>query len=148
MDDAELRERFLSWRRIEDPCTLCAGSGVRTYGSTATWRGGIGGAAMTTDVCDQCWGSGDQFRSGVDLIKLRNEESARIAEQAVDALARSAGATLHTSSSEVLAIVDVLKAAGNKRGKGIWFKPLCDSLASLLERAVKRTNALEGKNNS
>lgn len=41
------------------PCTRCNGYGVRLYGNTSTWRHTIGGAAMTTDVCDLCWGSGD-----------------------------------------------------------------------------------------
>lgn len=40
-------------------CQHCTGSGVKQYGSTATWRGGIGGQAFTSDVCDICWGSGD-----------------------------------------------------------------------------------------
>lgn len=51
-------ERLYNLRRIGNPCVKCNGLGSRTYGSTATWRGGIGGAAMTTAVCDKCWGSG------------------------------------------------------------------------------------------
>lgn len=53
-------EDFLDWRGInpENACQECGGSGVKTYGSTSTWRGGIGGCAMTDDVCDKCWGSG------------------------------------------------------------------------------------------
>lgn len=57
-----LTERFLMWRGIDgdrdQPCPACAGSGKRSYASTATWRGGIGGQAITVDVCDRCWGSG------------------------------------------------------------------------------------------
>ena len=48
-------------------CTKCNGSGVYMYSSTATWRGGIGGAAMTNAVCDVCWGSGDSGRPWTDL---------------------------------------------------------------------------------
>ena len=44
----------------EDRCTSCSGHGKRTYGSTATWRGGLGGQMMTNGVCDGCWGSGDR----------------------------------------------------------------------------------------
>jgi len=40
-------------------CTGCGGSGYQMYGSTATWRGGVGGQMLTNDVCDMCWGSGD-----------------------------------------------------------------------------------------
>lgn len=67
-----LHERFLSWRGVdpENACPKCDGSGVRAYGSTATWRGGIGGQAITTGVCDGCWGSGDKTRPGVNLRAL------------------------------------------------------------------------------
>ncbi len=44
---------------LGNPCSDCGGSGYKLYGSTATWRSGIGGAMMTEDVCDVCWGSGD-----------------------------------------------------------------------------------------
>jgi hypothetical protein len=42
---------------------------------------------------------------------------------------------------ETMQIVDLLRTAANNRSSnGIWFKPLCDSLADILERAVKKTN--------
>jgi hypothetical protein len=43
-------------------CTECQGSGIKTYGTSATWRGGSGGMTLTTDVCNKCWGSGDANR--------------------------------------------------------------------------------------
>ena len=55
-------EKLLEWRGIEDACRQCGGAGTRVYGSTATWHGGAGGQTLTTDVCDWCWGSGDQQR--------------------------------------------------------------------------------------
>lgn len=58
----QMEKMFLDIRGIETPCKKCSGYGVRLYGSTATWRGGIGGQAMTNDVCDKCWGSGDENR--------------------------------------------------------------------------------------
>lgn len=54
----------------EDACERCCGIGRRTYGSTATWRGGIGGQALTEDVCDSCWGSGRRSKKGWDLRAL------------------------------------------------------------------------------
>jgi hypothetical protein len=53
---------FIAERGVANPCERCDGLGVRVYGSTATWHGGIGGQACTLDVCDRCWGSGDEFR--------------------------------------------------------------------------------------
>jgi hypothetical protein len=65
MDPAmkEAFEHFLECRNIETPCTTCSGLGVRTYGSTAAWMGGMGGQTITSGVCDKCWGSGDKHRS-------------------------------------------------------------------------------------
>lgn len=61
-DYARSPEMLLQWRRIQpgDECPKCGGAGTLLYGSTATWRGGIGGAAMTVDVCHVCWGSGSR----------------------------------------------------------------------------------------
>ena len=75
----ERRDRIyddmLLWRGIDreggdTPCTSCAGSGVRTYGDTSTWRGGYGGQMMTPDICDKCWGSGNANKPWTDLRKL------------------------------------------------------------------------------
>lgn len=52
-------------------CPECEGSGYKVYGSTAGWAGGIGGQAITTGVCDCCWGSGRSDRKFGDLRKLR-----------------------------------------------------------------------------
>jgi hypothetical protein len=41
-------------------CPKCGGIGKRAYGDTTTWRGGMGGQQITTDVCDLCWGSGSK----------------------------------------------------------------------------------------
>ncbi len=51
-------------------CPRCDGVGRKTYGSTATWRGGIGGQAITEGVCDKCWGTGRTDGTGVDLHRL------------------------------------------------------------------------------
>ena len=52
-------EDFVQQRIGDSPaCAKCSGLGTRCYGSTATWRGGVGGQALTSDVCDACWGSG------------------------------------------------------------------------------------------
>lgn len=65
-------QELLDWRSIPEGqhCERCSGSGVICYGSTATWRGGIGGAAMTNDVCNLCWGSGWANRPWINLKKV------------------------------------------------------------------------------
>lgn len=48
-------------------CDRCQGLGERAYANTTTWRGGIGGQAITAGVCDGCWGSGWSDAPGPDL---------------------------------------------------------------------------------
>lgn len=55
----------LEWRGIEpeNACGDCLGSGYKAYGNTATYRrASIAGQAITNDVCDRCWGSGDRTK--------------------------------------------------------------------------------------
>lgn len=68
----EMWEQFLAQRGVEQPCEKCSGLGVRVYGSTATWhKDRIGGAAMTQDVCDECWGSGDAVKKWPSHAKYK-----------------------------------------------------------------------------
>lgn len=62
MNALERYNACLEWRGINqnDACQECGGAGVKAYGSTATWRGGIGGQMITNDVCNKCWGSGSR----------------------------------------------------------------------------------------
>jgi hypothetical protein len=65
--------KFLEWRGIEDMCPRCHGTGQYMYGSTSTWRRGIGGATCTMGVCDNCWGSGDWYRPWTDIRQMEAE---------------------------------------------------------------------------
>lgn len=56
-----------------DPCKKCGGHGSITYSSTAVWRGGAGGQALTAGVCDSCWGSGCSERPWTDLRRMWNQ---------------------------------------------------------------------------
>ena len=66
----ETRERLLADRGVVTPCEECEGLGVHVYANTSTWRRGIGGAAMTRDICDVCWGSGDKENTWLNLREL------------------------------------------------------------------------------
>lgn len=71
---SDIQDYMLEIRGIEKACPRCKGSGVELYGSTATWRRGVvAGQAMTNDVCDSCWGSGDADRPWADLRALEKE---------------------------------------------------------------------------
>lgn len=66
-------EQMLEWRGIKpgNECPECGGAGVYAYGDTSTWhRASIAGQAITQDVCDKCWGSGDRTRPWANLRNL------------------------------------------------------------------------------
>ena len=52
-------------------CEKCKGFGTFLYPNTSTWRNGsyVVLWAMTEDTCDECWGSGDIDKPGVNLIE-------------------------------------------------------------------------------
>ena len=78
-------EEFMTWmwesRNINAPCAECSGFGVKTYGSTSTWRGGIGGRMITSGVCDRCWGTGDEDNRGVSYRQIEMWKAAYDREQ-------------------------------------------------------------------
>ena len=70
----------LEMRGVEYLCEKCHGVGVRAYGNTSGWRGGIGGQVITSDTCDSCWGTGDEYRHGVNLRQLRYKSVGEVHE--------------------------------------------------------------------
>jgi len=76
-DYKAFRAEFIEFERgvpPDDWCKDCSGTGVQLYGSTATWHGGIGGAAMTHDVCDKCWGSGSASKPWLSHRLLQRQQ--------------------------------------------------------------------------
>ena len=53
-------------------CPGCGGMGEKAHGDTSIWAGGIGGQAITTGVCDKCWGTGRTDKTGVNLRRYRD----------------------------------------------------------------------------
>jgi len=51
-------------------CPRCNGFGVKTYGSTAVWTGGVGAQSLTEAVCDKCWGTGRKDKTGVNQMRV------------------------------------------------------------------------------
>ena len=139
MTDAELRHRMLDWRGVEDPCLKCDGSGVRAYSTTATWRGGIGGTSITSDVCDSCWGSGDRYRTWTNLRRLRDEENKRVAEGALTAVIHSCAADMpratHSGTGELLLELDKLLDR-RRLPMSVFAQSVCCGLRNLIARAL------------
>ena len=132
-----MHARFLEWRGVETPCAKCDGSGVASYANTSGWRRGIGGCAVTQDVCDVCWGTGDARRKGLDLRAQREGEDARGVERAARLFATRVGASwpaMHPSLEELARELERLSRGRRPRTR--WFYQSCESLAKLLREMV------------
>ena len=86
--------QILRIRGVNSPCDTCAGYGWRQYSHGSTWRGGMGTAAFCADVCDQCWGSGDANRQGMNLRLMEAKRKAWDADQCYQWLASQLGGSL------------------------------------------------------
>lgn len=88
MNMSDLPTLIQKRRRIymESVCKKCDGTGTLTYGNTSTYWHGVGGAAMTHDVCEGCWGSGDESRpwpSHKDFYDMKRRLESAVAQEAV-----------------------------------------------------------------
>jgi hypothetical protein len=134
---AEFLDRALRWRSIDDPCLRCQGAGNYSYPSGSTWRqGDMGPSCMQLDVCDACWGTGDRFRTGCDLRRLRDEENKRVAERAVSLIADSVGASMSVCRGDVAQIILHLERLVDKRGVHYQLQGFTNALANVLRRAL------------
>lgn len=123
--------------RAEDACERCHGSGWRIYSSGSTWAGGMGTASSARDVCDLCWGSGDATRHWADLRVMRDTESARVHQRAVELLAEAAGVRYATCAAGVEAIAALLEQWSRKRSTDEWHGQLAVSLAKTLRGGLR-----------
>lgn len=77
--------------RTMSTCPKCLGDGEILYPSTSTWRGGIGGSAITEGTCDRCWGTGNHKQPGQNLRKLWQEERSKRTQEKLDKLTKPEG---------------------------------------------------------
>lgn len=121
-------------------CSTCSGYGRRMYSSTATWRGGMGGAAMTVSVCDKCWGTGRSDRSGPDLRKmeaaLHDATRKRQAEDTLLHFSKRIGATLESQRGPLRAVAEKLRRV---RMGDFWAARAAEHVALAIEDALAAT---------
>jgi len=127
------------YRGVRDPCEKCRGSGAVMYGSTSTWRGGVGGAAMTRNVCDVCWGSGDKHKVWEDLRAWRDRDQEMSREQAFKYLKSAFGATLSSLRKDLLIFADIIDKETRRRKlpegtDEFWYK----RNAEVFSRSIRR----------
>ncbi len=148
MNDEETRARmfreFCAWRGVETPCAQCSGSGGIVYGSTSTWRGGIGGSAMTHDVCDACWGSGDASEPWADLRAMERSIRDRIEERAAALFSESIGARFEACRTAAGKVANELDKIARKRSESDEKRRVAAMISAMLRTVSIRTQS-EGR---
>lgn len=143
MNREAIHRALLDWRGVEDPCKACAGAGVRSYGSTSTWRGGIGGQMITQDVCDTCWGTGDEHRHGANLRAVLAERRAMTERECAEWLARRVGADFARMREHLTLLAAVVEAESRRR-KGpagvdlFWYSRSAEGVAQVLRELAQQ----------
>jgi hypothetical protein len=136
IDNDEYR-RFLRWRGVKEPCPKCSGRGCYAYSNGATWRGGMGTTSPEWDVCDVCWGTGDEHRHGVDLRKQREQFNATVALEAGKHLSLGVGGIGETRPA-IEAIADELdRLARGRKDRPRHFYSLVGYLAHKVRDMAK-----------
>jgi hypothetical protein len=147
--DEQFRQLLCYYKGITTPCTQCGGVGTYMYSNTATWRqSGIAGQAFTRDVCDHCWGSGDEDKHGCDLRKMTLKHRRRDRVDALKHISAMLGCNMSTTKVYVSYYADVIATMAKKRkppiGDDIFlYKHMTDSFASLLRQLTDIDDILE-----
>src|SRR5688572_28930398 len=115
MDRAEFIRYLRQVRGVQDPCDKCQGLSVRSYSSTATWRGGIGGQAFTQDCCCDCWGSGDKSRPWTDIRRMEQERVKWEETEILEYLARRLGCRLSKIPARIEELAQFCDKQANRR---------------------------------
>jgi hypothetical protein len=99
----------------------------------------MGGASMTADVCDSCWGSGDLHKPWTNLRRIESDMRRQVAERSVDILARSVGATLRSTRPALLALLeelDNLSSDRKRKPRPSFFREIVHGLMHVLKDAT------------
>ena len=115
-------------------CSECGGSGQKLYSSTATWRGGMGGASMTHDVCDVCWGTGHKDQTGADLRAVRNELEGRKIKASRDWLYSRMGVGFTGQKERLLKVAEKLERA--RWGDDFWLRRTAETVINSIRELV------------
>ena len=141
MTDREQRfAEFLRMRGVETPCSKCGGLGTHIYGSTSTWRGGIGGCMCTKGVCNHCWGSGDEHRHGDDLRAFEARIKAQREYEVAEYVARATGTWLPNCYDGIEAVCQLLDDASKstrRKPRPSGFDEACHILSSTLRCGIE-----------
>lgn len=139
-DSKILRDRGMT---DTNRCPRCQGGGVRWYSSTATWRGGMGGCAMTTDVCDECWGSGRTDRIWANIRKLEQQARDRVVIDGLRWLGEKTGCRRSSRMRIHVRLLAEFCAKQSRKRKipdgfdAFWWHHHWDALASILNKLAE-----------
>ncbi len=91
---------------------------------------------MTSDVCDECWGSGDSVRTWTNLRALEEKTEKKIAVQALEFLSGPARIrSFHDGVTQLIAELTKLSKGRKERPHG--FREAASYIAKRLEFTIQ-----------
>jgi hypothetical protein len=137
-DREEYFQEFLEHRGVETPCESCNGYGTRWYNNTSTWLRGFGGAKITRDVCDTCWGSGDKDKKWTDIRAMELTKSQEIKSRALTLFADSFKTSMDILQPALNELCDELDKLGRGRKvRSRFFYELVSVLSKTIRGGMK-----------
>lgn len=131
-------------RSLKENCSRCGGKGRAHYSSGATYHGGAGTCSLAWDICDKCWGSGDET-DPFDNLRERNERwKQRVAAAGLESICKQLGAYVEPRHLEYIA--EAIAALGRKRklpdgASPFWWSMYCEGMASYLRDLARDARA-------
>ena len=121
-------------------CPRCKGKASIAYSNTATWRGGMGGAALTSDICNLCWGTGRSDKTGTDLKALLVYQDNQAREASLEWFKAKIGANFSSTRKQFPALADKLrKIKPSLKGQDFWLKYAANVIAETLDKLGEPT---------
>ena len=136
------------------PCESCRGTGWLMYSNTSGWRRGVGGAAMTWDQCEHCWGSGDADRPWPNLRELSQARKEADEDEVLTWFRAWSGLRSMRASDEAIwaEIMRVLEKQTRRRKlpDGVdpfWFHRTVERLFEMIKRLSASATRFGKRNN-
>lgn len=133
---------------IKVPCKICHGLGTYMYSNSATWhKEGMACQAFTNDICDNCWGSGDENKHGLNLRQLTLNTKRRDRAEALKHISSILGCNLSLMKLFINHYADTIENLSKKRklpkefaidhdDRLFWYKHMAVSFANMLRLLI------------
>jgi hypothetical protein len=141
----EILQQYLKHfrRNVHPPCSRCRGLGFYGYSNGGTYHDvSVATCSFEEDICDKCWGSGDDNRTWTNILEVERNKKEWDDEQCLKFLGRKLGVSLTKIPRRIEQLADICSKESKRRklpeGESpFWWSQEWDMLASILRSLIK-----------